>query len=441
MATVEMKTLTIGGVTFEVVDETARSAGIQSIERTNGDGSPGSTDTYTITFKDGSNQTFTVYNGKDGSDGKNGEDGATFTPSVDSSGNLSWTNDGGLENPETVNIKGSPGADGVGITSIEQTTTSTADGGENVFTVTLTNDVTATFTVKNGSKGSQGEPGVDGAKGDKGDTGEKGEKGDKGDTGATGAAGANGADGEDGQDGYSVYVSSVVSESDRIIITLYDEKNASERKITLYHGADGQDGADGVGISSIGQTTLSSADGGDNVFTVTLTNGGRATFTVKNGSKGSTGAAGADGSPGADGANGLSIYAYNGDMSIGTVAEGPTGGGAYQIAYVVSLGERTLQVGDLLVDLVGNVCRVAEVYSDSFDAAYVTSIRGAAGSTGETGPAGPEGPQGPAGSDASVTATNIETALGYTPASESKAETWTFTLADGSTVTKKVVLA
>lgn len=35
-----------------------------------------------------------------------GEDGATFTPSVDSSGNLSWTNDKELKNPAPVNIKG-----------------------------------------------------------------------------------------------------------------------------------------------------------------------------------------------------------------------------------------------------------------------------------------------------------------------------------------------
>lgn len=33
-------------------------------------------------------------------------DGATFTPSVDVDGNLSWTNNRGLENPDTVNIKG-----------------------------------------------------------------------------------------------------------------------------------------------------------------------------------------------------------------------------------------------------------------------------------------------------------------------------------------------
>ena len=33
-------------------------------------------------------------------------DGATFTPSVSETGDLSWTNDKGRENPETVNIHG-----------------------------------------------------------------------------------------------------------------------------------------------------------------------------------------------------------------------------------------------------------------------------------------------------------------------------------------------
>ena len=45
-------------------------------------------------------------------DGIVGIDGTTFTPNVDSDGNLSWTNDGGLKNPEPVNIKGDKGADG-----------------------------------------------------------------------------------------------------------------------------------------------------------------------------------------------------------------------------------------------------------------------------------------------------------------------------------------
>lgn len=50
--------------------------------------------------------------GLPGKDGINGENGATFTPSVDNEGNLSWTNDGNLDNPETKNIKGPKGEPG-----------------------------------------------------------------------------------------------------------------------------------------------------------------------------------------------------------------------------------------------------------------------------------------------------------------------------------------
>ena len=189
----------------------------------------------TVTDKNGTTS-FDVLNGKDGTGGggggTGGENGATFYPYVDENGNLSWTNDKGLTNPDTVNIKGedgfSPavavsditngkqisitdkdgtksfqilnGDDGVGIASVQQTTTATADGGDNVITVALTNGQKATFNVKNGHKGG-----------------------------------------------------------------------------------------DGVSIVSVEQTTTSSADGGSNVITVNLSNGQKTTFTVKNGSKGSSG--------------------------------------------------------------------------------------------------------------------------------------------------------
>lgn len=42
--------------------------------------------------------------------------------------------------------------------------------------------------------------------------------------------------------------------------------------------------------------------------------------------------------------------------------------------------------------------------------------KGAQGAKGDTGSIGPQGPAGPAGSDASVTAANIEHAMGYKPA-------------------------
>ena len=88
----------------------ADGVGIQSIAKTS---TSGLVDTYTITLTNGGTYTFTVTNGA------NGTDGTTFTPAVDSAGNLSWTNDGGKANPQTVNIKGaagSPGAQGVTFT-------------------------------------------------------------------------------------------------------------------------------------------------------------------------------------------------------------------------------------------------------------------------------------------------------------------------------------
>lgn len=50
--------------------------------------------------------------GAQGPAGNDGADGTTFTPSVNAAGDLSWTNDGGKQNPQTVNIKGPAGATG-----------------------------------------------------------------------------------------------------------------------------------------------------------------------------------------------------------------------------------------------------------------------------------------------------------------------------------------
>lgn len=74
--------------------------------------------------------------------GGSGKDGTTFYPSVSAEGVISWTNDGGKQNPASVNIKG--------------------------------------------PQGIQGDKGV------KGDTGEQGPKGD---TGSQGPQGVKGNDG------------------------------------------------------------------------------------------------------------------------------------------------------------------------------------------------------------------------------------------------------
>ena len=70
---------------------------------------------YNIYVWDSLNVTW-VNNGPiQGSKGDDGNDGTTFTPSVDASGNLTWTNDGGKTNPTARNImgpQGIPGQDG-----------------------------------------------------------------------------------------------------------------------------------------------------------------------------------------------------------------------------------------------------------------------------------------------------------------------------------------
>ena len=155
--------------------------GIVSITRTAGTGAAGTVDTYTISFTDNTTSTFTVYNGANGKDGTggtgsggtgaDGEDGATFTPYVDANGNLSWSNDKGLANPATVNIKGPQGDTG-------------AVGEDGVSATHSWSGTILTITSASGTSSAD-------LKGDKGDTGPQGPQGDKGDKGDTPVKGVN----------------------------------------------------------------------------------------------------------------------------------------------------------------------------------------------------------------------------------------------------------
>lgn len=94
-----------------------------------------------------------------------GVNGTTYTPSVSAAGVISWTNDGGKNNPEPVNIKGPKGDTG-------------PQGAPG----------------KDGEQGPQGEPGAEGPQGPKGDIGAQGPQGEQGPKGETGPAGADGKD-------------------------------------------------------------------------------------------------------------------------------------------------------------------------------------------------------------------------------------------------------
>lgn len=98
--------------------------------------------------------------GDKGEQGVQGKTGTTFIPSVSSAGIISWTNNGELDNPASINIKGPQGLQGIQGTI----------GPQGLI----------------GPKGDKGDQGPIGEEGPVGLQGIQGPKGDKGDTGATG---------------------------------------------------------------------------------------------------------------------------------------------------------------------------------------------------------------------------------------------------------------
>ena len=174
-----------------------------------------------------------------------GPEGPYFLPSVSAEGVLSWTNNGGLENPEPANIRGPQGEQGAtgeqgpqgpagpqGATGPQGEKGDTGATGpqgpkgdtgpyflpsvnaEGVLSWTnsggLENPSPANIRGPQGATGPQGEQGIQGEKGDtgetgpqgpKGDTGETGPQGPKGDTGETGPQGPKGDMGETGPQG------------------------------------------------------------------------------------------------------------------------------------------------------------------------------------------------------------------------------------------------
>ena len=115
-----------------------------------------------------------------------GTDGTTFTPSVDANGNLSWINDGSLENPETVNIKGAQGESAT--VQVGTVTTGAAGTNASVTNSGTENAAVFDFTIPKGESGVDGTTPNIGANGNWfiGDT----------DTNVK-AAGDKGEDGED----------------------------------------------------------------------------------------------------------------------------------------------------------------------------------------------------------------------------------------------------
>lgn len=231
-------------------------------------------------------------------------DGATFTPSVDEAGNLSWTNDKGRENPATVNIKGySPSvsvkeiAGGKQLTIVDRNGSKTVDildgtngtdGVDGYSPSVSVNEIAGgkqliivdrngrnTIDILDGKNGTDGVDGYSPKIVVRDVTG--GKELDITDSSGTQTVrilnGVNGTDGVDGENGYSpTVVISTIAGGHRLVVT---DANGSQT-FDVMDGTDGQDGAPGT----------NGADGVSPVVTVTNISGGhRVTITDKNGAK------------------------------------------------------------------------------------------------------------------------------------------------------------
>lgn len=166
-----------------------------------------------------------------------------------------------------------------------------------------------------------------------------------------------------------------------------------------FQGEPGTPGADGVSIVSVEQTTTSSADGGENVVTVTLSNGVKSIFIIKNGSKGSTGEKG----------NGIKSAVLNADYTLTFIfddgteytspsirgAQGPSGTNA-TITGASATVDDNVGTPSVEVSMGGTASARSFVFTFK-NLKGKTGATGPQGIQGETGPAGPQGETGPAG--------------------------------------------
>lgn len=140
-------------------------------------------------------------------------DGATYTPSVDDEGNLSWTNDKGKVNPPTKNVKGySPSIAVKEITGGHQLVITDYTGSQTVDVLNGTNG-------KDGTNGADGQDGVSPTVATEAVTGgTKVTISDK--NGSKSFVVSNGEDGTDGQNGVSPTVTVTdINSGHRVTIT------------------------------------------------------------------------------------------------------------------------------------------------------------------------------------------------------------------------------
>lgn len=207
----------------------ADGRGISTIERTSGDGSAGSLDTYTITYTDKTTSTFSVRNGIDG---------------------------------QIFNVKG------VVANTSALPAASAANSGNAYLVGTATPYLLYACVLSGGAYTWLNLGSISGVKGDKGDTGTS-------ITSLTGNAVNKGQ-------GKRAFVLDVGLSNDTSKTFEYDIVDGTNGT----NGTNGTDGADGRGIVSIARTAGTGAAGTTDTYTITYTDKTTSTFSVYNGQDG-----------------------------------------------------------------------------------------------------------------------------------------------------------
>lgn len=220
-----------------------------------------------------------------------------------------------------------------------------------------------------GPQGPQGEQGIQGPKGEQGEQGIQGETGPQGPKGDTGTSISN------------VQQTTISNEDDGENIVTITLSDGTESTVKIKNGSKGSKGEQGVqgvkgdtgiSISNIEQTTTSDEDEGENIITINLDNGTQSTFKVKNGSKGLKGDTGEQGIQGEQGEQGI-----QGKQGI----QGPKGDTGTGISSIEQTTTSDKDEGENIVTI---------KLTDGTQSTFKTK-NGSKGSKGDTGEQGPKG--------------------------------------------------